>query len=86
MILSFYPYLSWQVDGDKKIEWILAFIRKYLKLDDNDHLVTLEFFVRKTVIRAIGFPCSLSTSTKPFLHRQIKPSETFMNASAAMAS
>lgn len=30
---------NYKVDGDKKVEWILAFIRKYLKLDESEHLV-----------------------------------------------
>lgn len=30
---------NYKVDGDKKIEWILTFIRKYLKIQDSEHLV-----------------------------------------------
>lgn len=30
---------NYKVDGDKKIEWILAFVRKALKLDETEHLV-----------------------------------------------
>lgn len=29
---------NYKVDGDKQISWILAFIRKYLKLDSTDAL------------------------------------------------
>ncbi|XP_059091304.1 autophagy protein 12-like [Tigriopus californicus] len=29
---------NYKVDGDKKIEWILAFVRKALKLDETEHL------------------------------------------------
>lgn len=31
---------KYQVDSDKKLEWIIAFIRKYLKLEDPDSLVS----------------------------------------------
>ena len=30
---------NYKVDNDKKVEWIIAFIRKYLKLDDSESLV-----------------------------------------------
>ena len=30
---------NYKVDNDKKVEWIIAFIRKYLKLEDSDSLV-----------------------------------------------
>ena len=32
------PMLFIQVDGEKKISWIIQFIRKYLKLEQNDSL------------------------------------------------
>ena len=33
-----FPMLFIQVDGEKKISWIIQFIRKYLKLEQNDSL------------------------------------------------
>ena len=32
---------NYKVDNDKKVEWIIAFIRKYLKLEDSESLVRL---------------------------------------------
>jgi ubiquitin-like protein ATG12 len=29
---------NYKVDGEKQINWIIAFIRKYLKLEEKDHL------------------------------------------------
>ena len=31
---------NYKVDNDKKIEWIIAFIRKYLKLEESESLVS----------------------------------------------
>lgn len=31
---------NYKVDGDRKVEWILAFLRKYLKIEESDHLVS----------------------------------------------
>ena len=31
---------NYKVDHEKKVEWIIAFIRKYLKLEDKDSLVS----------------------------------------------
>ena len=30
---------NYKVDQDKRVEWIIAFIRKYLKLEDAESLV-----------------------------------------------
>ncbi len=30
---------NYKVDGDRKVEWILAFLRKYLRMDESEHLV-----------------------------------------------
>ena len=35
---------NYKVDNDKKVEWIIAFIRKYLKLEDSESLVRLLTF------------------------------------------
>lgn len=29
---------NYKVDGEKRIDWVIAFIRKYLKLEDTDNL------------------------------------------------
>jgi len=29
---------NYKVEGEKQINWIIAFIRKYLKLEEKDHL------------------------------------------------
>ena len=36
---------NYKVDNDKKVEWIIAFIRKYLKLEDSDSLVILKIHI-----------------------------------------
>ena len=36
---------NYKVDQEKKVEWIIAFIRKYLKLEDAESLV--RFFLLK---------------------------------------
>ena len=30
---------NYKVDGEKRVEWVIAFIRKYLKMDETEHLV-----------------------------------------------
>ena len=35
---------KYKVEGEKKIEWILTFIRKYLRLEEGEHLVSSEQF------------------------------------------
>ena len=35
---------NYKVDADKKVEWILAFIRKYLKMDQQEQLVSHVIF------------------------------------------
>ncbi len=30
---------NYKVDGEKKVQWVIAFIRKYLKMDEAEHLV-----------------------------------------------
>lgn len=32
---------KWTVDGDKKISWVIKFMRKYLKLESNEKLVNI---------------------------------------------
>ena len=34
---------NYKVDQEKKVEWIIAFIRKYLKLEDAESLVRFFF-------------------------------------------
>ena len=45
---------NYKVDNDKKIEWIIAFIRKYLKLEESESLVS-EFEIYNFIINSIGF-------------------------------
>ena len=35
---------NYKVDQEKKVEWIIAFIRKYLKLEDAESLVRIFLF------------------------------------------
>lgn len=44
---------KWAVEGDKRVGWVAEFIRKYLKLDPADNLVSLSCVV-----------CSLSVKRK----------------------
>lgn len=41
---------NYKVDSDKKVEWIIAFIRKYLKLEDAESLVKKSVVLRKPLI------------------------------------
>ena len=34
---------NYKVDADKRVDWIITFIRKYLKLEDSDNLVIFIF-------------------------------------------
>lgn len=36
---------KWAVEGDKRVGWVADFIRKYLKLDPADNLVSLSCVV-----------------------------------------
>ena len=45
---------NYKVDNDKKIEWIIAFIRKYLKLEESESLVS-EFKIYNFIINSIAF-------------------------------
>ena len=45
---------NYKVDNDKKIEWIIAFIRKYLKLEESESLVS-EFEIYNFIINSIAF-------------------------------
>ena len=31
---------NYKVDGEKRVDWIITFIRKYLKLEDSENLVS----------------------------------------------
>ena len=37
---------NYKVDQEKKVEWIIAFIRKYLKLEDAESLVRFFFLLK----------------------------------------
>ncbi len=30
---------NYKVDGEKRVQWVIAFIRKYLKMDEGEQLV-----------------------------------------------
>jgi len=34
---------NYKVDSDKKVEWVIAFIRKYLKMEAGEQLVSLSW-------------------------------------------
>ena len=41
---------NYKVDQDKKVEWIIAFIRKYLKLEDPESLVNYKALIQTRFI------------------------------------
>ena len=45
---------NYKVDGEKKVQWILAFIRKYLKLTEADHLVSF-YRTRRKILTKLRF-------------------------------
>ena len=42
---------KYKVDGEKRIDWIIAFIRKFLKLEPTDSLVSKTLFILKRLIK-----------------------------------
>ena len=44
---------KYKVDGEKRIDWIIAFIRKFLKLEPTDSLVSKTLLILKRPIRSI---------------------------------
>ena len=41
---------KYKVDGEKRIDWIIAFIRKFLKLEPTDSLVSNSIFKYAAII------------------------------------
>ena len=44
---------KYKVDGEKRIDWIIAFIRKFLKLEPTDSLVSKTLFILKRLIKSL---------------------------------
>ena len=42
---------KYKVDGEKRIDWIIAFIRRFLKLEPTDSLVSKTFLSFKRLIK-----------------------------------
>ena len=61
---------NYKVDNDKKIEWIIAFIRKYLKLEESESLVSefeiYNFFIDSNSIHSSIFFVSVCLCQSSF--------------------
>ena len=43
---------KYKVDGEKRIDWIIAFIRKFLKLEPTDSLVSKTLLILKRLVKS----------------------------------
>ena len=78
---------NYKVDQEKKVEWIIAFIRKYLKLEDAESLVRFFFLLKiETAYNSKVYHLSQTKRTILFQVKSVSPSIGSVRSEMALIS